>query len=95
MIIAQLSISPVGKGVSLSKYVREVIQILRDSDLKFKINPMSTTIETNDLKTLFNLVQTLNEHLFNLGIKRIVTDLKIDFRKDKDATMESKLESIN
>jgi len=95
MIIAQLSIAPVGKGVSLSKYIKELVKILRDSDIKFKINPMSTVIETNDLKSLFKIVDSLNEHLFELGIKRVITDLKIDFRKDKDATMESKLKSIN
>ena len=56
---------------------------------------MSTIIETNDLKSLFKIVESLNEHLFKLGIKRVITDLKIDFRKDKKATMKSKLESIN
>jgi len=95
MIIAQLSIAPVGKGVSLSKYIKELVKILRNSDIKFKTNPMSTVIETNDLMSLFKTVNSLNEHLFKLGVKRVITDLKIDFRKDKDATMESKLKSLN
>jgi uncharacterized protein YqgV (UPF0045/DUF77 family) len=56
---------------------------------------MSTTVETTDLKSLFNLIEKLNNQLFKLGVLRVITDLKIDYRKDKDATMESKLKSIN
>jgi uncharacterized protein (TIGR00106 family) len=95
MIIAQFSIAPVGEGVSLSKYIREVVENLSNTDIKFKINPMSTTVETTDLKSLFNLIEKLNNQLFKLGVLRVITDLKIDYRKDKDATMESKLKSIN
>ena len=95
MIIAQLSISPVGEGLSLSRYIKEVINILRNSEIKFETNSMSTIIETNNLNSLFRIIENLNEHLFKLGVKRVITDLKIDFRKDKDATMESKLKSIN
>ncbi|MFE3845379.1 MTH1187 family thiamine-binding protein [Thermoplasmatota archaeon] len=95
MIISQLSIAPVGKGVSISRYIKEIVKILTNNGIKFKINPMSTIIETKDLKSLFRIIENLNEHLFKLGVKRVITDLKIDFRKDKDATMESKLKSIN
>jgi uncharacterized protein (TIGR00106 family) len=95
MIIAQFSISPVGKDVSLSKYIKELIEILKRSNIKFDVNPMSTTIEIDDLKSLFNLVEKLNNKLFKSGAERVITDLKIDFRIDKDATMRSKLNSVN
>jgi uncharacterized protein (TIGR00106 family) len=94
MIIAQFSIAPVGEGVSLSRYVKEVVKILKNTDIKFKTNPMSTTVETDNLTSLFELVEKLNNKLFKLGVIRIITDLKIDYRKDKDATMDSKLKSI-
>jgi uncharacterized protein (TIGR00106 family) len=95
MIIAQFSISPVGAGTSLSKYIKEIVKILKNSNLKFETNPMSTTIETNDLESLFNMINKLNDKLFKLGIKRVITELKIDYRIDKDATMQSKLDAIN
>lgn len=95
MIIAQFSIAPIGEGVSLSKYVKEIVNDLKYSNIKFKTNPMSTIIETTDLKSLFDLIEKLNNHLFKLGVLRVITDLKIDYRKDKDATMDSKLKSLN
>ena len=57
MIIAQLSIAPLGKGTSLSKYVKVVIETLQKEQIKFETNAMATIIETQDLTTLFNVVQ--------------------------------------
>ena len=94
MIIAQFSIAPIGEGVSLSKYIKEIVKNMNNTNIKFKINPMSTTVEITDLKFLFDLIEKLNNKLFKLGVLRVITDLKIDYRKDKDATMESKLKSI-
>lgn len=94
MIIAQFSISPLGKGISLGKYVKELIKIIKNSNINFKTNPMSTTVEIDNLSSLFNLIEKLNEKLFNLGAERVITDLKIDFRTDKKVTMKSKLDSI-
>ena len=94
MIISQLSISPIGKGISLGVYVKEVIKILKKNNIKFVTNPMSTIIETTDLKSLFDVVNDINKELFKLGVKRIITELKIDYRTDKNITMEGKLKSI-
>ncbi|MDX1799154.1 MAG: MTH1187 family thiamine-binding protein [Candidatus Lokiarchaeia archaeon] len=94
MIIAQFSVSPLGKGISLGKYVKELVEIIKNSNVKFETNPMSTTVEIDNLSSLFNLIEKLNEKLFNLGIERVITDLKIDFRTDKKETMKSKLGSI-
>jgi len=55
MIISQLSISPVGEGTSLSKYVRLVIDELKKDNVKFQTNSMATVIETENLDDLFNV----------------------------------------
>jgi len=49
MIISQLSIAPLGRGSSVSKYVKLVIQTLEKENVKFETNAMATVIETNDL----------------------------------------------
>ena len=41
MIISQLSIGPVGEGVSLSKYVKNVINVLKKNNIKFENHPSS------------------------------------------------------
>ena len=94
MIISQLSISPVGNETSLSKYVKIILNVLKKYNLKFETNAMATIIQTKDLKILFNVIQEANYELFKMGSKRIITELKIDNRIDKEVTMESKLKSI-
>jgi len=94
MIISQLSIAPVGKGSSVSRYVKLVIETLEKENVKFETNAMATVIETNDLDTLFSVVKKAHNAVIESGAKRVITELKIDDRKDKNATTESKLRSI-
>lgn len=94
MIISQLSVAPIDQGTSLSKYVKIVIKILKKYNLKFETNAMSTVIQTKELTKLFDAIQEINFELFEIGSKRIITELKIDNRIDKEATIESKLKSI-
>jgi len=94
MIISQLSIAPVGKGTSVSKYVKLVIEILEKENVKFETNAMATVIETDDLDTLFNVVQKAHNAVVKAGAERVITELKIDDRKDKNATTESKLGAL-
>lgn len=94
MIISQLSISPLGKGISVSKYVKIVIEELKKENISFETNAMSTVIETKDLDELFNAVKKAHKKVADTGAKRIITEIKIDDRIDKKASMKSKLNSI-
>jgi uncharacterized protein (TIGR00106 family) len=94
MIISQLSISPIGKGTSLSKYIKIVIDSIKKNNVNFKINDMATVIETKDLKTLFKVVEDAHNAVLKSGVKRVITELKIDDRKDKDARIGSKVKTI-
>lgn len=94
MIISQLSISPVGKDISLSKYVKIAIESIKKDRINFQTNAMSTVIETEDLDTLFRVVQKAHNSVLASGADRVITELKIDDRKDKNVTIETKLISI-
>lgn len=94
MIISQLSIAPVGKDISLSKYVKTALNVLEKSNIKFETNAMATVIETEDLETLFKVVEEAHKAVMKSGAKRVITELKIDDRGDKNVTMKSKLKSV-
>jgi uncharacterized protein (TIGR00106 family) len=94
MIISQLSISPVGEGTSLSKYVKIVVDTLKKNNIKFKTNDMATIIETKDLETLFSVVKDAHNAVIKSGAKRVITELKIDDRKDKEIILGTKVKSI-
>jgi uncharacterized protein (TIGR00106 family) len=94
MIISQLSISPVGEGTSLSKYVKIVINLLEENNIKFEINDMATIIETESINQLFNVVEKAHKSVLNAGAKRVITELKIDDRKDKNVKIGTKSKSV-
>jgi uncharacterized protein (TIGR00106 family) len=94
MIITQFSIAPLGKGTSVSSYVKIVIEILKKEGVTYQTNAMATVIETKDLPTLFRIIQKAHLAVAAAGAERIITEIKIDDRRDKEATMNSKLKSL-
>jgi len=94
MIITQLSIAPLGEGTSVSTYVNIVIETLKKEHVTFQTNPMATVIETNDLTTLFQVIEKAHKAVADAGAQRIITEIKIDDRRDKEVTMKSKLQSL-
>ena len=94
MIISQLSISPVGKDISLSKYVKIAINTIKNEGINYNSNAMATVIETEDLDTLLDAVKKAHNAMLSSGAKRVITELKIDDRKDKDVTIKTKEKSL-
>ena len=94
MIISQLSIAPLGADASVSKYVKKIIGVIEKYDVRSETNAMTTVIETEDLDTLFTIVKEAHMAMINTGVKRVITELKIDDRRDKNATIDTKLKAV-
>jgi len=94
MIIAELSITPLGEGISVSRYVKIALQALKESGVKFETNAMATVIECKSIEELFAVVKKAHDSVLEAGAKRVITSLKIDDRRDKEATIETKLDSV-
>jgi len=94
MIIAELAIFPTSEGASVSRYVKHVIRVIKDSGLKSVTGGMATTIESPDLETLFRVIERAHQTLVDMDVKRIHMDLHIDHRLDKDASILTKLQAL-
>lgn len=93
MAIAAVSLSPVGEGTSVSRYVAAALRVARAQDrVRVRLDPMFTTLE-GDLDDIFALVRGMQEAVFQAGAVRVGTVLKIDDRRDRPASMEDKLRS--
>lgn len=96
MAIIDITVIPVGTGTtSVSEYVAEIHKVLQrhEDRVKYQLTPMSTLIE-GDLKLLLEIVQEIHEVPFQKGLQRVCTNLRIDDRRDKEHSMERKLESV-
>jgi uncharacterized protein (TIGR00106 family) len=92
MILAQVSISPLGSGTSVSGYVRKVISSLKDEPVTCHTNAMATVIEAETTDQIFTAVKHAHDALINEpGVNRVITEIKIDHRTDKDATAKAKI----
>lgn len=91
MIVADLSMIPMGSGTSASTYVRAVHDLLNESGVKFIPGPMSTAVEAKSFEELFEIIKTANQRLTEMGIQRIITSIRIDYRLDRAISIESKL----
>lgn len=91
MIVADFATIPMGAGTSASQYVRAVHELLRHSGIKFAAGPMSTAIEASSFEQLFSVIEMANKKLAEMGVQRIITSVRIDYRLDKEISIESKL----
>lgn len=94
MAIVAVSISPVGRGVSVGAEVAEALRVLETQDrVRFELGPMFTTLE-GELDEVFELVLRMREAVFATGAQRVGIVLKVDERRDKDASAAEKLATV-
>ena len=94
MLLAQLSVYPIGAGVSLGRHVKRGVKIIEDSGYTYQVGGMSTSVEVPDLPELFGLIEKIRQAQLDEGAERIIIELKIDDRRDKDATLQGKIKSV-
>ena len=95
MLICELICSPVGEGVSVSKWVKRAIDALRELDyIRMETHPMGTVFETSSLDNALAATKVAHEAIFEDGAKRVVTQLRIDDRRDSDRKMEDKVDKV-
>lgn len=92
-MIVEISFVPIGSGTSLSKYISEVIKNIEKSGLKYQLTPMGTIVE-GDWEDISALIDQSHKLIFQMGIERIITNIKIDYRIDKKSSMEDKINSV-
>lgn len=94
MAIAEVTIIPMGMGTSVSQYVADCHKVLEnETSVKSMLAPMGTVLE-GELDDIFKAVRKLHEVPFNSGVMRVNTTIRIDDRRDKQASMEQKLHSV-
>jgi len=94
MAIAAVSISPVGEGVSVSRFVAAAVRIAREEKrVRVRLDPMFTTLE-GELDVVLALIRRMHEAVIDAGAVRVGTVIKIDDRRDRTASMEEKVQGV-
>jgi len=94
-VIAEIKIIPIGtETTSLSRYIAACINIVKQAQgINYQLTAMGTIIQ-GPLKRVLELTQEMHDMPFAMGAKRVVTIINIDDRRDKLATIDSKVKAV-
>ena len=92
-VIIDLTVVPIGVGVSLSKYVAACEGILDQPGLKTSLHPNGTAVE-GEWDTVMAAVKACHEKVHAMGAPRIHTNIKLGTRTDREQSLEDKLNSV-
>ena len=91
--IVDLTIIPIGVGVSLSTYIAACEEVLADSGLTYELHANGTDME-GEWEDVFAAIRRCHETLHAMGVPRIHTTIKLGTRSDEVQTMAGKLNSV-
>ena len=94
MAVVEVTVVPLGTAeTSLSAFVAQAVRVLRQSGLRHELTAMGTVI-TGDLDDILPVVKQMHESCFDSGALRVLTQIRIDDRRDCAASPEQKIRSV-
>jgi uncharacterized protein (TIGR00106 family) len=103
-VVAEISIIPIGKThsneddslqTSLSKEISLAFNSIKKlKEVKVIMTAMGTEIEANNLRDILKSVEIAHNAMKDIGVKRIISTIRIDERLDKTETLEDRVNSV-
>ena len=92
-VLADLSVIPLGVGVSMSDYVSACERVLRQAGLDPKLHAFGTEIE-GDWDTVISAVRRCHDVVHEMGAPRISTTVKLSTRVDREQSLADRVKSV-
>jgi len=92
-VIVDLTVSPFGVGLSVSKYIAACHEIFEEAGLKTNLHAYGTNIE-GEWDEVFDAVRRCHDTLHEMGVPRLTSSIKVGTRTDKEQTMHDKIDSV-
>ena len=92
MVLLELSVVPLGEGVSVSRYVARCLDIIDSSGLDYRLNAMGTTVE-GELSEVLGVLRQCIEAIAQ-DCDRVTCTAKLDYRKGLRGRLTSKITSV-
>lgn len=92
-VVADVSVVPIGVGVSLSKYVAACETVLKDAGVNPVLHAYGTNLE-GEWDAVVDAVKRCHEALHAMGAPRVSTVLKLGTRSDREQSGADKIRSV-
>jgi uncharacterized protein (TIGR00106 family) len=94
MALMEISIIPLGLGQpSIGDHIAEVVKYLRRENIPHQLTDMGTQVY-GEVAQLLKIAQALHELPFAQGVKRVVTHITLDDRRDKEVGLGQKTRAV-
>lgn len=94
MALMQITVIPLGTGnTSVGDFVADIERLLRAKGVEHTLGDMGTVIE-GPVEELLPLAAEIHNRPFAGGIRRVVTQITIDDRRDVERGIGAKRESV-
>ena len=92
MVLLEFSMSPLGKGESVGKYVSRSLDIIDKSGVPYRLNPMGTVLE-GEWDKVFGVVKKCYQRM-SKDCGRVSCVIKVDYRRGKKGRLSGKVASV-
>lgn len=92
-VLANFAIFPTDKGTSVSKYVSQVIYMIKESGVDYKLTSMATIIETETFSEALEIINKAYE-ILEPHSERVYCTATFDIKKSKTGRINNKIKSI-
>ncbi len=92
-VIADVSIVPLGAGLSLSRYVAACERVFAEAGLEPRLHAYGTNLE-GEWDAVFAALKRCHEVLHGMGVPRISTSIRCGTRTDREQTIEDKIAAV-
>jgi uncharacterized protein (TIGR00106 family) len=93
-VVLELSIFPLDRGISVSKEVSQVIEMIDKAGIEYQLTAMGTLIETANMGDALAIVEQATRILHDTGSQRVYATIKLDSYPARDNRIEGKIASV-
>ncbi len=92
MVLLEFSMTPLGKGDSVSAYVAQCLEIVEASGLDYRLHSMGTIVE-GELGDVLDVLQKCFDRMA-ADCDRVTCAAKFDYRKGHVGRLDAKVKSV-
>lgn len=92
-VLVDLTLVPIGTGVSVADYVAACQRVLEQAGLTIALHANGTNVE-GEWDVVFAAIRRCHEVVHAMGAPRIFTAVKVNTRTDKEQSLTDKVDSV-
>ena len=95
VVLVDLRVVPLGVGTGVGDYVAAAVKALEEEGFDLVPGSMSSQLELCGIQELARALEAVVKRMREMGVPRILIDVRLDSRFDKAQTLEGKLSRIS